>query len=184
VGLGNPGTRYENTRHNIGFTVLQKIVLPHFKLRFKENSGEGLLAKTVLADTEVHFLLPQTYMNRSGEVVSTYLERARISHENLLVIYDDLDLSFGKLRFRASGSSGGHQGMESLIQHLSSGDFNRLRIGIGRPTNEKNVEDYVLEEFTEAEKETLSPLLESAGKVVKAWLDGGPKKARDFLSRG
>ena len=183
MGLGNPGTRYENSRHNIGFLVLQKILLPHFSLKVKKNSWDSLSAHAVRGGAQVHFLLPQTFMNLSGKAVRPYMERHSIEPQDTLVIYDDLDLATGKLRFRVSGSSAGHQGVESLMESLGTSNFHRLRLGIGRPTSGQSVEDYVLETFSREEKEALSGVLERAGEVVQGWLSGGPKGARDILSR-
>ena len=181
MGLGNPGTRYENTRHNIGFLVLQKVLAPEFHLKFKKNSWNGLSAETKVGDEDVHFLLPQTYMNLSASAVAPYLKHFDIPLPHILVVYDDLDLPFGQLRFRALGSSGGHQGVESFLETLRLDGFHRLRIGIGRPGPGQKAADYVLEEFSGEEKKVLPDLLRRGGELVTAWLAGGSKQVCDIL---
>jgi len=182
VGLGNPGARYENTRHNIGFLVLQRILAPSFGLNFKKDP-RGLSAQTQIGDAEVHFLMPQTYMNLSAEAVAPYLKDLNIPLSHVLVIYDDLDIPFGQMKFRALGSSGGHQGVESLLTSLRLDGFHRLRIGIGRPDPGREAADHVLEEFSEKEARALPGLLKQAGEAIGAWLEGGSKQVRDILSQ-
>ncbi len=182
MGLGNPGTRYENTRHNLGFLVLQKVLTPEFGLKFKKTS-QGLSASARIGEDEVHFLMPQTYMNLSAQAVAPYLKDLDIPLSHLLVVYDDVDIPFGQMKFRALGSSGGHQGIESLLDTLRLDGFHRLRIGIGRPAPGQETAEYVLEGFSAEEKKALPDLLRQAGEVVKSWLTGGSKLVRDTLSR-
>jgi len=206
VGLGNPGTRYENTRHNIGFRILQDEIAATLKLKFKKNSWNGLSASYEVGEEAVHFLMPQTYMNLSGNAVLPYVKRWDIPLSHILVVHDELDLPFGELRFRTSGSSGGHQGVRSIMECFgikdtygkpwASGDniaalksamglvdnFHRLRIGIGRSREGKNSADHVLETFSKEEAAKLPRILEHAEQAVLHWVTKGPEKTRDFLS--
>lgn len=183
AGLGNPGFRYRHTRHNIGFLVLQKNVLPFFKLKDKKTKSGDLAVSKTVGDREFHFLMPQTYMNLSGKGIAAYMEKNGIPQENLLVVSDDLDLPLGKIRFRTKGSSGGHNGLESIIGSLGSDQFNRLRVGIGRPETHRIPKDHVLEKFKFGERKTLEAVLCRVGDAVRIWLAEGPQAVNDFLSR-
>lgn len=183
VGLGNPGPRYKNTRHNIGALVLERILLPELGLKPKKTSHGDLAAEGIATTDEFFFLLPQTFMNLSGQAVASYAKKRSIRHENILVLSDDLDLMFGEIRFRQSGSSGGHRGLESIIGQLGTQDFPRLRLGIGRPEGRHEAKDYVLEKFSEAELTTLNETLEFAAKLVNAWLVEGAQKVHNLISR-
>jgi len=183
VGLGNPGRNYQNTRHNIGFLILEKGVLPHYKLKAKKRWGGDLFSEIEINGAEYHFLMPQTFMNLSGKAIRSYLNRHSIELCDLLVVSDDLDLPLGRVRLRHNGSSGGHLGLESIMQSLGSKDFSRLRVGIGRPHPEKESKDYVLESFSGDERQVLERTLVCATHVVRLWLEEGEKKARDFLSQ-
>lgn len=166
VGIGNPGTRYKDTRHNIGFRVIDAI-----KKASKTNPNECLLVK------------PSTFVNKTGEAVRILREKHRFHSQDLLVVCDDVNLVFGKLRLRASGSSGGHHGLESIIETLGSDDFPRLRIGVGSETMPKELSGYVLEPFSAGEEKELSKLLEKAVLVCDRWVKDGVKPAAETLSR-
>lgn len=162
AGLGNPGKKYEHTRHNAGFMALDAIAaangFPPFSKTEKHRAewSEGMIAKekTIL-------LKPQTFMNLSGESVRSVMDFYRLKPEDLMVIHDDADLPLGTVRIRPNGSSGGHNGLKSLIAHLGTENFTRIRIGIGRPENpEIPLEDYVLGAWTKKEKEELAPVFE------------------------
>lgn len=171
VGLGNPGSRYAGTRHNVGFMVLERLAADaHVPFR-QQSRLQGLLAEIGSGSSRLRLLMPQTYMNESGRAIRAALDWYRLEPSQLLVIVDDMDLPLGRLRLRASGSAGGHNGLRSTIQHLGSQDFARLRIGIGAPSldpserRERTV-GHVLGRFTPEER----PLLETVLAEVEAGL--------------
>jgi len=170
VGLGNIGRRYQFTRHNIGFMVMDRIAKKHY-LRFSRSLiNEAYIANKELFGEEVLLVKPTTFMNRSGKSVKKIIGRYRIDIKDLLVVYDDADLPLGALRYRPKGSSGGHQGMESIIESLGSEEIKRLRIGIGRPKDNQPLEDYVLTSFAEEEKPIVENALSRAEQCCYDWL--------------
>jgi PTH1 family peptidyl-tRNA hydrolase len=135
IGLGNPGTQYEYTRHNIGFHVVDMLATNHgWKW---ERRGRAMLATGMISSEKVILVKPLTYMNNSGETVGELVHWYKLQPEDVLVIHDDLDLPIGKVRLRAKGSAGGHNGLDNIIRHLHTNQFPRLRIGIGRPANHR-----------------------------------------------
>ena len=168
VGLGNPGKEYENTRHNIGFMVIDNY-LKNEKFKTKFN---GMYLKKVINNEEVIFLKPLSYMNLSGESVRQVMDFFKINQEDILVIYDDLDMPVGKLRLRQSGSAGGHNGIKNIILHTGSQNFNRIRVGIDRSKYIKVV-DYVLSRFTKDEQDAINQGIENASDAVVDYLDHG-----------
>ena len=178
VGLGNPGRKYEHTRHNVGFDVLevlsQKYDIPIRKLRCKAAVGEGTIRgeRVVLAQ-------PQTFMNLSGESVVELMNWYKAEPEHLIVVYDDVDLPEGRLRFRPSGSAGTHNGMRNIIYLLGRDDFPRLRVGIGRPPEGWDLKDYVLTGYrTPAERQTMFDAFVAAAETVERLIAGGNDAAR------
>lgn len=171
VGLGNPGREYEGTRHNCGFMVIDKLA-EKLNVSVDQNKFKGLYVKFKYHGEDVILLKPQTYMNLSGESVSTLMQFFKIEIEDLLVIYDDLDMPVGKLRLRKTGSAGGHNGIKNIIAHLNSQDFKRIRVGIDRHKYMKVV-DYVLSRFTKEETDAISQGIENAVNAVIDYLDHG-----------
>lgn len=173
VGLGNPGQKYLDTRHNAGWHLLDTIVRdqPHF--RFNENRNKALIARGELAGVRVALIKPQTFMNLSGEAVAPLARFYRVAPEHILVAFDDVDLPTATLRLRPKGGAGGHKGMRSLIQHLGTEEFPRLRLGIGRPSGQIPVEAYVLQKFKPDEWEAMRVTYERGVEAVKAVLTGG-----------
>lgn len=149
VGLGNVGKEYENTRHNMGFMLVDRYLeYKNIPLKFKENFN-AMYVETTINNEKVIFIKPNTYMNNSGIAVRAFLAFYKLNSEDVLVISDDLDLDLGKFRLRRNGSSGGHNGLKSIISHLETDDFKRLRIGI---SNDKDdVINYVLSKFSKRE---------------------------------
>ena len=144
VGLGNPGSEFERTRHNVGYRVVDKLAAK-LGWRWTERRGRAILASGTIGSEKVVLVKPITYMNLSGEVVGELVRWYKIKPEDVLVIYDELDLPVGKVRLRAKGSAAGHNGLEDIIRHLHTNAFPRLRVGIGHPTNSRmNGRDYVL----------------------------------------
>lgn len=157
VGLGNPGRNYSDTKHNFGFWVLDKFAEKR-SLKFQAGKGDYLLVKS----NNIALVKPTTYMNNSGIAVADYCRYFQITLKELLVVYDDIDLPLGTLRFKPSGGSGGHKGMESIIYQLESEDFNRLRIGISAENEMGPSERYVLSPFPKDWKEKINEIIEKA----------------------
>lgn len=182
VGLGNPGKKFQETRHNIGFWVIYELAKKHgiqvSGIKHQALVGHGLInhQKVILAE-------PQTFMNLSGHAVASLLNYYRLPLENLIVIYDDLDLEFGRLRMRKSGGHGGHNGLRSLITCLKSEDFSRLRVGIGRPSEHIAGRDFVLSKFTESEKPVIEEAVQHSVNGIELWLEAGVEKAMNQVNR-
>jgi peptidyl-tRNA hydrolase, PTH1 family len=172
VGLGNPGRQYERTRHNVGFRVVELLAQRHAASAWR-TKFEGLFAQA--ASLDAAFLLPQTYMNDSGESVAQAAAFFKIPTERLLVVCDDINMPFGRLRFRRSGSDGGHNGLKSIILALNSLDFPRLRIGIGR--SGPDAVDHVLGTFSKDEERELPTMLARAADGVDTFLREGADAA-------
>ncbi|WP_029552252.1 aminoacyl-tRNA hydrolase [Thermocrinis jamiesonii] len=181
VGLGNPGKKYERTRHNAGFMVVDELLK---KLRVKEYTEECLshVYRVRVLNREVLVAKPQTYMNNSGLAVLNLLEEYEITPENMMVIYDDLDLPLGRIRLRLEGSSGGHHGIESIIREIKTSNFVRLRIGIGRPKDRNKVVDYVLSPFDPEEESVLYTVLDRASECVLRCLETSPEESMNFCN--
>lgn len=176
-GLGNPGRKYSNTRHNIGFMVVDKLIESfslNIKDSFKKFNGEYLSIKT--SDYDFITLKPQTYMNLSGECIRDFVNFYKVPLENILIICDDINLPFGKIRFRAKGSDGGHNGLKSIFSNLNTTSINRLRVGIGNSTN-KDLADYVLEAFNNEESLKLPEILSFCVEGIKCFLKSGIQAA-------
>ncbi len=178
IGLGNPGLRYARNRHNVGFQCVRRLAAVH-GIPLERREKRALLGKGTLCGQPVLLALPQTFMNDSGSSVAPLVRFYHIDLPRLLVVYDDLDLPLGALRLRPAGGSGGHKGMRSIIQHLGSEAFPRLRIGIGRPPGRMDPADYVLQDFGPAEKPILEETLERAVAAIETWLSEGIEKAMD-----
>src|SRR5262245_39042257 len=167
VGLGNPGEKYADTRHNAGWRVLDTLVQANDGFRFDERRSKALIARGELAGVKVALIKPQTFMNLSGEAVAPVAHFYKVPPERILVVFDDLDLPVAKLRLRAKGGAGGHKGMRSLIQHLGTEEFPRIRLGIGRPPGQMPVEAYVLQKFKPEEWYLMAATYEGAAEAVK-----------------
>jgi peptidyl-tRNA hydrolase, PTH1 family len=165
VGIGNPERKYDGTRHNIGFHALD------------------VLRKRLGGRPDVLLIKPDTYVNRTGEAASRLREKHGAALSDFLFVCDDVNLAFGKLRLRGSGSSGGHHGLESVIAAFGSEDFARLRIGVGTEDMPHDLTEFVLEGFTRQEQKELGPVLENAGAVCEAWIAKDLKAATDTLAR-
>ncbi|MBO0432681.1 aminoacyl-tRNA hydrolase [Enterococcus sp. DIV0660C] len=164
VGLGNPGTKYEQTKHNIGFMVVDRLAKEH-QATFKKNSFEAEVAEFFYKGEKILLVKPQMFMNESGRSVGPLMTYFGIYPEELIVVYDDLDLAIGKIRLRQKGSAGGHNGMKSIISHLDTNVFDRVKVGIGRPEGKKTVVSHVLSPFS---KETQPLIEESIHRSVQA----------------
>lgn len=169
VGLGNPGKQYENTRHNIGFLVIDELA-KRFNISLDKSKFNGLYGMGHISGEKVILLKPMTYMNLSGESVRPLLDYYNVSEDEIVVVYDDLDLPAGKIRLRMKGSAGGHNGIKSIIQHLNTQSFNRIRIGIDRPKNGMPITNYVLGAFTSEEIEDIQHSVKRAADACEKWL--------------
>ena len=177
VGLGNPGARYAWTRHNAGWHVLDSLRI-RLAAPEKSRSPEGILWGPCFASGKRVFLLkPMTFMNLSGIAVKSVVTRLGIDIPDILVVYDDVALPFGRIRIRPGGSAGGHKGMISIIGLLGTGEFSRLRIGIGGEDQVADLADYVTEPFSPVEKAALPDICERAADSVLLWLSGGTEAA-------
>jgi PTH1 family peptidyl-tRNA hydrolase len=177
AGLGNPGRHYERTRHNIGFAVVDELARRWSVADWKRERG----ARTALARARDTLLVkPQSFMNASGEPLLALATYYKIPPQAMLVIVDDLDLPFGKLRMRERGSSGGHNGLKSIIENLGD-DFPRLRIGIGRDRAGEAI-DRVLSPFTDEEERALETLVDACCKGIELWLERTPIEAINFVN--
>lgn len=171
VGLGNPGQRYTDTRHNVGFRVISRLAKLH-QIKVNGSLGPAIYGQGQISGQRVMLLQPTTFMNRSGAAVSYVMRRRQLELADLLIIYDDLDLPLGKIRLRACGSAGGHKGIRSIIDNLASEEVNRLRVGIGRPEASEIV-DYVLEPFRKDELPVLTEAVDRACDATRFWVEEG-----------
>jgi len=173
VGLGNPGKKYKNTRHNVGFKAVD-FFANHHGLVFHESARvRGSLAQGCIQEKQVILLKPMTFMNASGASVKNCMEYFSIAQEKILVVCDDIAIILGKIRMRMKGSSGGHNGLKSVLSSLATEEFARLRIGIDFPQLEEDLSDYVLGNFTEEQQKTLEELLPFTALVLREWIMKG-----------
>ena len=171
AGLGNPGKEHRQNRHNIGFMVVDRLAEEN-GIALSRVQSKAVIGNGRIAGRQVILAKPQAYMNRSGDSIGPLVNYYRIPLENVLVIYDDLDLPFGDLRLRAEGGSGGHNGMKSIINHLGQA-FPRLRLGIGRPPGRMEPADYVLQDFRGQEVEVAGSLIAEGAAAVATYLSEG-----------
>jgi peptidyl-tRNA hydrolase, PTH1 family len=172
VGLGNPGRKYEQTRHNVGFVALDRLA-GRFADGPARQKFDGLVAEATIANQRVLLLWPQTMMNRSGRSVGAALAFYKLEPADLLVVCDDFNLPLGKLRFRSQGSAGGQNGLDDVITRLGSEEFGRLRIGIGPVPDEWDPVDFVLGRFDAGEREVIDEAIGRAAEGVACWLADG-----------
>jgi peptidyl-tRNA hydrolase, PTH1 family len=183
VGLGNPGTKYAQTRHNVGFDVLDNLV-KRWQINFSERKqfqgiyGEGFGSN----NAKIRLLKPQTFMNLSGQSVRSTIDWFKLSPESVLVVYDDLDLPLGKIRLRLSGSAGGHNGMKSIISHLGTQNFPRVRIGIGKSRGEKDTISHVLGKFSAIETPIVSEVIDLVNDSIELSLKKGVEQAMNLYN--
>jgi PTH1 family peptidyl-tRNA hydrolase len=176
VGLGNPGARYRFTRHNFGFFVLDQLAEDQ-DIMMSQTGFDALWGKGVIAGQSVLLAKPQTFMNLSGKSVRKLADFFKIVVEDVLVVHDDLDLPFGAIRLKAGGGQGGHKGLISICDHLGGPEFQRVRLGIGKPAQRSAVERYVLEPFTESELRILPRIIVTARSAILEVISSGIKTA-------
>jgi PTH1 family peptidyl-tRNA hydrolase len=182
VGLGNPGQKYERTRHNLGFWIVDHIA-DRAGTTVKQELCHSLVGEFSSDGQRVLLAKPQTYMNRSGAAVKALLGHFESTAENLVVVYDDLDLPFGRIRIRPEGGAGGHRGMLSIIETLEGARFYRVRVGIGRPPEGVDPADFVLEPFASDEAERVAELVSRVSQSVVFLLREGGQRAMEEFNR-
>ncbi|HZW39414.1 MAG TPA: aminoacyl-tRNA hydrolase [Ignavibacteriaceae bacterium] len=182
LGIGNPGNKYKNNRHNAGFILLDYYSQKK-SLSFKASKGDYYSATGKLGNSEFILIKPVTYVNLSGEAASDVLKKYNVQPDDFLVIVDDINLPVGEFRLRATGGDGGHNGMNSIIYHLYTEKFPRLRIGIGSNFAKGNMADYVLDDFTPEEIKTMEPMFKDLIWLIDEFIQGGVKKLMDANSR-
>ena len=175
VGLGNPGEAYSKTRHNAGFMVADKIS-DTFSIAFEKRKFDAKFGIGSVNGVKIVLAKPMAYMNRSGSQVQNIARYFRILCEDMLVVHDDIDLAFGRLKIKEKGGDGGHKGVRSIIDAFGGGDFTRLRIGVGRPEVGGNAADYVLGKFTIEEKNVLNQIIDAGRDAVVTVLCKGTKE--------
>ena len=183
VGLGNPGKEYERTRHNIGFDVVDRLAqlnnIPVTKRDYRSLTGDGRVGAC-----RVYLIKPQTYMNLSGESIALFRRQKPLEVADILVVADDIALPTGKLRMRPGGSAGGHNGLKSIIAHLHTQDFPRLRIGVGAPKDTSVQVDFVLGKFSKAEQPIVDEAVDKSVAAIEAWLADGIEPAMNKFNGG
>lgn len=182
IGLGNPGKEYANTRHNVGFMVVDYL---HDYLSFNkwEKIGLNFISEGFIESFKIYLVKPQTYMNLSGKGVKNFLDNYNLEYQEILIVQDDLDLNLGSVRIRFNGKDGGHNGIKSIIQELQTSNFYRLRIGIGKPIDKSETINYVLGEFTEEEWKILSKVINKIPEIINTILKEGWDKAQNLYNR-
>lgn len=182
VGLGNPGEKYEETRHNVGFMVIDELA-KRYNLQFKEKEDYAI-AEVLIGDKQITFVKPYTYMNLSGQVVKKIINEKILKNlpDSLMVIHDDLDLPLGKIKIKKNGSSGGHKGVQSIIERLGTKNFIRIKIGIGKPES-GDISDYVLSKFSIQQKAIIKEKILTASDAVITIVAEGVNKAMSIYNR-
>ena len=168
VGLGNPGSNYSLTKHNFGFWVVDKLV-KQSSLKYKAGKGEYVFAQS----NEYMFVKPTTYMNNSGIAIKQFLNYYKLDTSSLIIIYDDIDIDLGKIKFRAKGTDGGHNGVKSVIYHLGTDSFDRLKLGIATSMNMRPSEQYVLKAFPKKYNNLVDEVIENATSGISCYLENG-----------
>ncbi|HEN8904536.1 TPA: aminoacyl-tRNA hydrolase [Streptococcus agalactiae] len=170
VGLGNPGSKYNDTKHNIGFMAIDRIV-KNLDVNFTEDENfKAEIGSDFINGEKIYFIKPTTFMNNSGIAVKALLTYYNISIKDMIIIYDDLDMEVGKIRFRQKGSAGGHNGIKSIIAHLGTQEFDRIKVGIGRPNGRMTVINHVLGKFDKNDEIMISNTLDKVDNAVKYYL--------------
>lgn len=182
VGLGNPGKRYARTRHNLGFLIVDYVAKQN-EVAVKRKLCSALVGESSDHGEKFLFVKPQTYMNRSGEPVKELVRRFHATADDVVVVYDELDLPFGRIRIRPKGSAGGHRGVLSVMEELAGASFYRVRVGIGRPPQGVDPVDYVLQPFNAEETAALGGVVSRAAEAVMTLLREGSQPAMERFNR-
>src|SRR5512141_178413 len=175
IGLGNPGREYRDTRHNVGFMLIDRLIV-RLNARGMKVQSKAIVTSAMYEDRKLLLAKPQTYMNLSGQSVQGLAHFYKLPLEQLLVAHDDLDIPFGLIRLRPSGGPGGQKGVASAIERLGTKDFARLRLGIGRPPGRMEAADYVLQDFSREEMKSVSEILDRAADAALSFITDGLEK--------
>lgn len=176
AGLGNPERRYEGTRHNVGFEVIDRLA-EKLSTSVEEKKFKGCYGKGVIGGEKVILLKPQTYMNLSGESVRAAADFYKIQPDHIIVVYDDISLDAGQLRIRTKGSAGGHNGVKNIIAHLGTQEFPRVKVGVGAKPARMDLADYVLSPFGKEDQEKMAAAFDEAAQAVESLIEEGPDRA-------
>lgn len=182
VGLGNPGSKYENTRHNAGFIALDYIA-NQLNVNFNKSKFDALFSEAVIDGKRVLLIKPQTFMNLSGESVIQFMSFYKIPSENVIILFDDISLAPGNLRVKRSGSHGGHNGMRNIIQLAKTDNFPRIKIGIGAKPTDWDLADWVTSKFSDEDLKLLNKAAENSYTALKLMLNGEIEKAMNLANR-
>jgi PTH1 family peptidyl-tRNA hydrolase len=182
VGLGNPGIEYIYTRHNIGFLVVDKLGKEE-SISINNRRFESLVGRGIIGGEIVILVKPQTFMNLSGRAVKKIINFYSIDLNNLIVVHDDLDLPFGVLRIKKDGGDGGHKGLRSIIYSINNRDFIRLRIGVGRPVDKIDIDDYLLKPFNKNEMQSINEIISKGEDAIKIIISDGIEKAMNIFNK-
>ena len=182
VGLGNPGKKYELTRHNIGFDVVDRY-LDINNLKYDKEKFKGILLKTKICGEDVVFLKPQTYMNLSGESVIEVMNFYKIKKEDILVIYDDITLETGRIKLKQKGSAGGHNGLKNIISHLGTDNVKRIKFGIGQKPKEMKLSDYVLTKFDKSSYDNIRAGITKSCDAIDEYLKNDFSAAMNLYNK-
>jgi PTH1 family peptidyl-tRNA hydrolase len=182
VGLGNPGKEYEASRHNIGFLVVSRLARAH-GIALDERKCKSRWGRGAIAGSPVILAKPRTYMNASGDAVKLLAASFSLTAHQLIIIHDDLDLPFGRIRIKEKGGNGGHKGIQSIIHAIGSGDFLRIKVGIGRPPGGMDAADYVLQPFDRTERQSLGEVTAVAQEALELLLQEGTQAAMNRYNR-
>lgn len=172
VGLGNAGAEYQETRHNLGFRVIEQVARNLNTAFVPSKVCRGLEASAEVSGVQARLLLPLTFMNLSGRAVKPFMAAREAAPDQMLLVYDDFHLNFGQIRLRRKGSAGGHNGVRSVIEHLGTDEFARLRLGVGEPRGKEDPADFVLSKFDASEKKLLDDFIQEAAECCRAWIIG------------
>ena len=176
AGLGNPGEKYDNTRHNAGFLTIDALA-SKYNIDVREKAHKALIGKGVIEGQKVILAKPQTYMNVSGESIRALVDYYKIVQEELIIIFDDISLEPGQLRIRKKGSAGGHNGIKSIIAHLGTQEFPRIKVGVGDKPPRMDLADYVLSRFSKEDREKMEQAFKDAAEAVEVMIAEGPDAA-------
>lgn len=176
IGLGNPGAEYARTRHNIGFEAIDTLARIN-NISINKNKFKGLYGEGFIGGDKAILIKPQTYMNLSGESIISFISWYKVQAKDILVIYDDVSLAPGKLRIRQKGSPGGHNGIKSIIQHLGTDEFERIKIGVGEKPQGWDLADYVLGRFSNSETKLMDTIMEDVADATQMIIEKGIQEA-------
>ena len=181
AGLGNPGKKYEGSRHNVGFMTLD-VLAEHYGISVSEKAHRALIGKGVIEGNKVILVKPQTFMNLSGESIRAVLDYYKAEPSDFIVIYDDISLVPGNIRIRKKGSAGGHNGIKNIIAHLGTQEFPRIRIGVGEKPEKMDLADYVLGHFSKGEEELMRQAYEDGAKAAVSMMTEGIEAAMNHFN--